>query len=392
MKYLIRLMIVSVLCADSLIGAAQKPAADNIDAYLPSLKNKKVGLTVNHTAMVGEEHLIDVLLKNGIELVRIYVPEHGLRGTAGAGETVDHSKDEKTGIPIISLYGNNKKPTAEQLKPVDCMIFDMQDVGVRFFTYLSTLHYVMEACAESSKELIVLDRPNPNGFYVDGPVLDTVGYRSFVGVHPIPVVHGMTLGEIAMMINGEGWLAGKLRCRLTVVRCTDYDHKSKYVLPLRPSPNLPDMQAVYLYPSLCFFEGTPMSVGRGTEFPFKVFGHPSFKGKSAYPFAFVPKSKDGKLEPLFEGETCYGQDLRTVDADSFTANGLNLDLLIASYRDYRDKNDYFKRTFTLLSGNKTLREQIVAGKSSKEIKSSWQKELDEFKKIRKKYLLYADFE
>ncbi|MDR2564279.1 MAG: DUF1343 domain-containing protein [Prevotellaceae bacterium] len=392
MKYLISLLIMSVLCADAFVGASQTPAADNIDAYLPLLKNKKVGLTVNHTARVGKEHLLDVLLKNGIEAVRIYAPEHGFRGTAGAGETVDHSKDEKTGIPIVSLYGNNKKPSPEQLKAIDCMVFDMQDVGTRFFTYLSTLHYVMEACAESSKELIVLDRPNPNGFYIDGPVLDTAGYRSFVGLHPIPVVHGLTLGEIALMINGEGWLAGKSKCRLTVIPCSDYTHKSKYALPLRPSPNLPDMQAVYLYPSLCFFEGTPMSVGRGTEFPFKVFGHPSFKGKSKYPFAFVPQSKDGKLEPLFEGKTCYGQDLRTIDVDDFVRDGLNLDLLIASYQDYKDKTDYFKRTFTLLSGNKTLKEQIIAGKSAREIKDSWKDELERFKKIRKKYLLYADFE
>ena len=392
MKYVIRFIIASVLCAVALTVTAQKPAAENIDAYIPSLKNKKVGLTVNHTAMVGDEHLLDVLLKNGVEVVRIYVPEHGFRGTAGAGETVNNSKDEQTGIPIISLYGNNKKPTAEQLTPIDCMIFDIQDVGVRFFTYLSTLHYVMEACAESSKELTVLDRPNPNGFYVDGPVLDTAGYRSFVGLHPIPVVHGMTFAELAMMINGEGWLAGNLRCPLNVVLCEDYDHMSRYALPLRPSPNLPDMQAIYLYPSICFFEGTPMSVGRGTEFPFKVFGHPSFKGKAEYSFAFVPQSKDGKIEPLFEGKTCYGQDLRTVDVDKFIANGLNLDLLIASYSDYHDKSDYFKRIFTLLSGNKTLREQIIAGKSSHEIKASWQKDLDEFKKIRKKYLLYLDFE
>ena len=377
----------------SLATFAQKPAAESPDSYLSLLKGKKVGLTVNHTATSGGEHLLDVLLRNGIEVTRIYAPEHGFRGTAGAGETVNHSTDEKTGIPVISLYGNNKKPTREQMKAINCMVFDMQDVGTRFYTYLSTLHYVMEACAETGVPLVVLDRPNPNGFYVDGLVLDTANYRSFVGMHPIPVVHGMTLGELAQMINGEGWLAGRCRCSLAVVPCTDYTHNSRYVLPVRPSPNLPDMQAIYLYPSLCLFEGTPLSVGRGTEFPFKVFGHPSLKNNPAYSFSFVPQSKDGTLKPLLDGQTCYGKDLRNIDIDKFISGGLNLDLLIEAYKNFEAKNDFFKqRMFLILSGDKSLCEQIVEGKTAVEIKKSWQPKLAHFKEIRKKYLLYPDFD
>jgi uncharacterized protein YbbC (DUF1343 family) len=368
------------------ISYAQKPAAENPSRYLALLEGKKTGLTANHTTLAGDnEHLLDVLLKNGINVVKIYAPEHGFRGTAGAGEIIDDSKDKKTGIPIVSLYGDNKKPSKKQLEGIDCMVFDMQDVGVRFYTYLSTMHYVMEACAENGIPLIVLDRPNPNGFYIDGPVLEA-SCKSFIGMHRIPVVHGMTLGELALMINSEKWLAGGIMCQLTVVPCIDYTHESKYRLPVAPSPNLPDMQAVYLYPSLCFFEGTPLSVGRGTDFPFKVAGHPSFKNNKNYPFSFTPKTSDGKIKPLLEGQVCYGKDFRNFDTENITE--LNIDRLIEIYNDYTPKNNFFKPIFRKLAGNDTLQKQIAAGQTADEIRRSWQTQLDEFKAKRKKYLLY----
>jgi uncharacterized protein YbbC (DUF1343 family) len=363
----------------------QKPAAEDLSKYIPLLEGKKVGLTVNHTALAGNEHLLDILLKNNINVVKIYAPEHGFRGTAGAGEIVGNSTDPKTGLPVISLYGNNKKPTKEQVNGIDCMVFDMQDVGTRFYTYLSTMHYVMEACAENGIPLTVLDRPNPNGFYIDGPVLDP-SCKSFVGMHRIPVVHGMTLGELALMINSEKWLDKGIECKLTVIPCTGYTHQSKYQLPVAPSPNLPDMQSIYLYPSLCFFEGTPLSVGRGTEFPFKVIGHPSFKENKKYPFSFVPKTKDGKIKPLFEGQVCYGMDFREFNTENITE--INLDRIIEVYNDYNDKNNFFKPIFSKLAGNNILQKQIAERKTASEIRQSWQKDLDEFKAKRKKYLLY----
>ncbi|MDR0560851.1 MAG: DUF1343 domain-containing protein [Prevotellaceae bacterium] len=367
---------------------AQKPAADNPDTYIYMLKNKKAGLTANHTSLSGKKHLLDVLLENSIDVVKIYAPEHGFRGNAGAGETVNSSKDKKTGIPIVSLYGANKKPSVEQLAGIDCMVFDMQDVGTRFYTYLSTMHLVMEACAENSIPLIVLDRPNPNGFYIDGPVLQPE-CKSFVGMHKIPVVHGMTLGELATMINSEKWLDGGKTCNLTVIPCEDYSHKSKYALPTPPSPNLPDMQSVYLYPTLCFFEGSPLSVGRGTDFPFKVVGHPDFKGKTGYGFSFVPKTKDGKIKPLLENQVCYGKDFRNVETDKISE--INLDLIIEIYNDYPFKDKFFKPVFSKLAGNTVLQKQIADKKSAGEIRKSWQKDLNDFKTMRKKYLLYPDF-
>jgi uncharacterized protein YbbC (DUF1343 family) len=368
------------------VSYSQKPAAEDLSRYITLLEGKKVGLTANHTTLAGNnEHLLDILLKNNINVVKIYAPEHGFRGTASEGEFIDDSKDAKTEIPVISLYGNNKKPAKQQISGIDCMVFDMQDVGTRFYTYLSTMHYVMEACAENEIPLIVLDRPNPNGFYIDGPVLEPE-YKSFVGMHRIPVVHGMTLGELALMINGEKWLAGGIECKLTVVPCIDYTHKSKYCLPVPPSPNLPDMQAVYLYPSLCLFEGTPLSVGRGTAFPFKVIGHPYFKDNSKYPFSFTPKSNGGKIKPLLDGQVCYGKDFREFDTENISE--INLDWLIEVYNDYNPKNNFFKPIFQKLVGNSTLQKQIAEGKTAKEIKQSWKKDLDEFKTLRKKYLLY----
>ena len=380
------ILLIFILLAARL--AAQKPAAENTADYIHLLKNVKTGLTANHTARVGDSHLLDILRDNGVDVVKIYSPEHGFRGNAGEGETVDHSKDEKTGISIISLYGNNKKPTAKQLEGIECMVFDMQDVGTRFYTYLSTMHYIMEACAENGIRLIVLDRPNPNGFYIDGPVLKP-DFRSFIGMHPIPAVHGMTLGELALMINAEGWLANGGVCNLTVIPCVDYTHRSRYRLPLPPSPNLPDMQAVYLYPTLCFFEGSPLSVGRGTEFPFKVLGHPDFKGKSGYGFSFIPRTGGGKIKPLFENQTCYGKDFRESDTGNITE--INLNLIIEIYKDWQRRSEFFKPIFAKLAGNGDLQRQIEAGADAATIRQSWQNDLEKFKIKRKKYLLYPDF-
>ncbi|MDR3245959.1 MAG: DUF1343 domain-containing protein [Prevotellaceae bacterium] len=370
------------------VSFAQKPAAEDLSQYIPLLKDKKVGLTANHTSLVGKEHLLDILLKNNVNVVKIYAPEHGFRGTAGAGEIVDHSKDEKTGLPVISLYGNNKKPAKEQVAGLDCMVFDMQDVGTRFYTYLSTMHYIMEVCAENDIHLFVLDRPNPNGFYIDGPVLEP-SCKSFVGMHQIPVVHGMTLGELALMINSEKWLANGAECKLTVVKCSEYTHCSKYHLPVGPSPNLPDMQSIYLYPTLCFFEGSPLSVGRGTDFPFKAIGHPYFKDNKKYPFSFVPKTSDGKIKPLLEGQVCYGIDFRQFDTDNISE--INLDWIIDVYNDYSPKKDFFKPIFPKLAGNNILQKQLAEGISAGEIRKSWKNNLDEFKRKRKQYLLYPDF-
>jgi uncharacterized protein YbbC (DUF1343 family) len=365
---------------------SQKPAAEDLSRYIALLEGKKVGLTANHTTL-GEnnEHLLDILLKNKVDIVKIYSPEHGFRGTASEGEIIGNSKDSKTGIPIISLYGDNKKPTKQQVNDIDCMVFDMQDVGTRFYTYLSTMHYVMEACAENNIPLVVLDRPNPNGFYIDGPVLEPAN-KSFIGMHKIPVVHGMTLGELALMINGEKWLAGGIECKLTVIPCVDYTHKSKYRVPVAPSPNLPDMQSIYLYPSLCLFEGTPLSVGRGTAFPFQVIGHPYFKGDNKYPFSFTPKLSVGKIKPLLEGKVCYGKDFRYFDTENITE--INLDWIIEAYNAYNPKNNFFKPIFRKLAGNNILQQQIAEGKTAKEIKQSWKKDLDAFKIKRQKYLLY----
>jgi uncharacterized protein YbbC (DUF1343 family) len=370
------------------VSYTQKPAAEDLSRYISYLEGKKIGLVANHTTLAGNnEHLLDILLKNNINVVKIYAPEHGFRGTAGAGEIVNNSKDQKTGIPVISLYGNNKKPAKEQVDGIDCMIFDMQDVGTRFYTYLSTMHYIMESCAENKIPLIVLDRPNPNGFYIDGPVLKPE-CKSFIGIHKIPVVHGMTLGELALMINSEKWLAGGIKCKLTVIPCVGYTHQSRYQLPVPPSPNLPDMQSVYLYPSLCFFEGTPLSVGRGTNFPFKVIGHPHFKDNKKYSFPFTPVTNDGKIKPLLEGQMCYGKDFRDFDTDNISE--INLEQIIEVYNDYNPKKDFFKPIFQKLAGNNILQKQIAEGKTAEEIRESWQKDLNEFKIKRKKYLLYPE--
>lgn len=366
--------------------------AERFDQYLDRLKEKNVGLVVNQTSIVGfpkiKTHLLDTLLKQNISVRKILTPEHGFRGSADAGEKVKSGIDEETGLPIISLYGNKKKPAREDIADLDVLVFDIQDVGARFYTYISTMHYVMEACAENKKPLIVLDRPNPNGLYVDGPVLDTA-FRSFVGMHPVPIVHGMTIGEYALMINGEKWLKSGARCDLTVIPCMNYDHTILYNLPVKPSPNLPNMTAVYLYPSLCLFEGTVVSVGRGTNKPFQILGNPEFQGG----FSFKPESMEGAKEPLYEGKTCHGIDLSGLPAKHFQQKkSLDLSYLIDFYKKYPDKQKFFNSFFEKLAGTDELRRQVEEGKTEEQIRYSWQPDLEKFISVRKKYLLYKDFE
>ena len=364
--------------------------AERTNAYLPLLQGKKIALCANHTSMVGQTHLLDMLLSKGIEVVKVFTPEHGFRGHSEAGAKVNNSIDEKTKTPIVSLYGNNKKPTPEQMKGIDIVVFDIQDVGARFYTYISTLHYIMEAAAENGVKVLVLDRPNPNGFWVDGPVLD-IAYRSFVGMHPVPIAHGMTVGEYAKMINGEGWLAGGKHCELAVVAVFGYAHLFRYQLPVNPSPNLSSMEAIYLYPSLCLFEGTPMSIGRGTDKPFRILGYPNFPEGNVI---FTPKNMPGiATNPPCVGKKCNGFDLSDMASIILKNNNfININLLIEVYKQFPQKDKFFTPFFDKLAGTKTLREQIIAGKTAEEIQQSWQEDLDAFKKIRKKYLLYPDFE
>jgi len=367
-----------------------KVGAERTALYFPLLKDKYIAVVANQTSKLGNTHLVDTLFNSGMKLIKIFCPEHGFRGKAGAGEFVNDNVDLKTGLPIFSLYGKNRKPRASDLKEIQVIIFDIQDVGARFYTYISTLHYVMEACAENNIELIVLDRPNPNGFYVDGPVLD-MRYKSFVGMHPVPLVHGLTIGEYAQMINGEKWLAGKVQCKLKVVPIENYNHKMLYKLPVKPSPNLSTMSAIYLYPSLCLFEGTIVSVGRGTEKPFQIFGHPDLLIGD---YKFKPRSIPGvSANPKLEGKLCTGFDL-TEFSDGYFPNYKKIYLfwLIETYKELKDKPDFFNNFFDKLAGNSTLRKQILNGLSEEEIRKSWQPDLIKFKKIRKKYLLYPDFE
>jgi uncharacterized protein YbbC (DUF1343 family) len=363
------------------------PAAENLETYLPKLQGKRIAAVVNHTSLVGKTHLVDTLLKAGIRAVKIFAPEHGFRGTADAGEHIKDGKDAATGIALTSLYGNKKKPEAEDLKGIDLVLFDIQDVGTRFYTYISTMSYVMEACAENGIPMMILDRPNPNGHYVDGPVLDKK-YSSFVGLHEVPVVYGMTVGEYARMVNGEGWLANGVNCQLEVIPCTDYDHHSFYELPVKPSPNLPNMRAIYLYPSLCFFEGTVVSVGRGTDKQFQVAGYPGYpKGD----YAFTPQPMEGARQPPHKGKLCRGLDLTGVEIHSLQQrNSLDLSYLLDFYHHAPDKESFFlKNNFIeLLAGGPELKSQIMEGKTEAEIRQSWQPGLEKFNLIRQKYLLY----
>jgi len=370
------------------IDSSQKISvgAEQTSEYFPLLEGKKVGLVGNQSSMVGGTHLLDTLLHSGIKVKRIFCPEHGFRGQAEAGARIGNSVDATSGVPIVSLYGKNKKPQPEQLKDLDIMVFDIQDVGARFYTYISTLHYVMEACAENNVPLLVLDRPNPNGFYVDGPVLDTI-YRSFVGMHPVPVVHGMTIGEYAQMINGEKWLKKGVQCQLSVIKVKNYTHDSLYSLPIAPSPNLQTDNAILLYPSLCCFEGTTVSVGRGTSTPFEVIGSPSYSDKQ---FSFVPQPIKGvSTNPLHKGKTCYGMDLQKDGKKILETKRLNLEYLITMYKK-SDKTTFFLKNnfFDKLMGNSELRKQIQKGLSEKQIRASWEPALTEYKTMRKKYLLY----
>ena len=376
------------------LGGAQEkeilPAAWQMDAYLPLLKEKKVALFINQTSVVGSQNLLDTLLKKGVNVIKVFVPEHGFRGAADAGVHINNEIDEATKIPIISLYGNNRKPKPEQLTDVDVVVYDLQDVGVRFFTYISSMEYLMEACAENNKELIVLDRPNPNGFYVDGPVLKPQ-YKSFIGMQSIPVVYGMTVGEYAKMLQGECWAKGTKNLKLTIILCSNYDHNKRYQLPVPPSPNLKNMTAVYLYPSICFFEGTVASLGRGTENPFQQFGHPAFKEKASY--FFTPTSKKGASKPMLEGQNCFGKLVANTpeEAQQLIGNHIQLKWLMEAYSWYPEKEKFFIPFIEQLAGNNELQQQIQSGETETVIRNSWQKDLKAFKKIRKKYLLYKDF-
>jgi len=355
------------------------------DVYFPLLYNKKVGVVAHHASMIGDVHLVDTLQKSGVNIIKIFCPEHGFRGTADAGEIISDDVDPVTGIPILSLYGKFKKPPKEELKHIDVMVFDLQDAGVRFFTYISTLTYIMEACAENDIPLIVLDRPNPNSFYVDGPVLEE-GFESFIGLHKTPIVYGMTIGEYALMVNGEGWFSSEQTCDLTVVPLKNYMRNYIVKLPVKPSPNLPNWKAVYLYPSLCLFEGTIMSIGRGTDEPFQVYGHPDFSIGS---FVFTPEPRPGATKPKLMGKTCYGQNLKEY-AENYAKMPmqLNLSWLIESYKLLHKDHNFFISYFEKLAGTNSLRKQIKAGYTEKEIRKSWEQDLVKFGKVREKYLLY----
>lgn len=380
--------------------------ADQYEKYLPLLNDKKVGILTNQTGIVFKKeklnfqsavsretaakkifktdtiHLIDFLIENKINLKKIYAPEHGFRGTADAGELIKDGKDTKTNLPIISLYGKNKKPSKEQLAEIDVVVFDLQDVGVRFYTYISSLHYLMEACAEQNIPIIILDRPNPIGGFVDGPKLN-MKHKSFVGMHPIPILHGMTIGEYAQMINGEGWLENNIKCKITIIPCKDYSKDKSYTLPEKPSPNLPNDQSIQLYASLCFFEGTNVSVGRGTEKQFQIYGSPFM---SKQPFTFTPKPNDGAKDPMHNGKKCYGEDLSSIKKEP----GLDLQWLIKAYQSSSEKQNFFNSFFTNLAGTTQLKSQIEKGWSSEKIKETWQSDIEEFKIMRKKYLIYND--
>jgi len=361
------------------IGAAR------IEAYLLLIKNKRVAIVANQTSVIFKNnnlntHLVDSLIALNVNITKVFAPEHGFRGKADAAEYVADGKDSKTGLPIISLYGKNKKPSQKQLDNVDIVVFDIQDVGVRFYTYISTLHYVMEACAEKGIPLIVLDRPNPNGHYVDGPMLE-LKHKSFVGMHPVPLVYGLTIGEYAQMINGQKWLENTVTCDLTVIELENYTHQSAYHLPVRPSPNLPNDKSINLYPSLGFFEGTPINAGRGTEFQFQRYGAPYFPKSD---FTYTPHPNFGSKHPKHQEEICNGVDLNKTPKLS----AINLEWLIDAYHKTPKDISFFGKTFTVHAGNTTLQKQIEKGMTAKEIRKSWKVDLNTFKEIRKKYLIY----
>lgn len=367
------------------------PGIEHFSAYASLVKGKKIGIVANQTSVVadgqgaGYMHTVDFLRDKEVNIIRIFCPEHGFRGDADAGEKIGDYMDKTTGLPVVSLYGKKKKPLPEDLNGLEVVIFDMQDVGVRFYTYLSTLHYVMEACAEHHIPLVLMDRPNPNGFYIDGPVLD-MKYKSFIGMHPVPIVYGMTIGEYAQMINGEGWLKDGIKCRLTVVPCRGWQREMAVELPRKPSPNLPDKISVLLYPSVCLFEGTVVSEGRGTYTPFQVFGHPDLKNMS---YTFIPCSIPGMSKtPKCEGQKCYGMNLSSQYEKVKQEGHLHLNWLLDAYRNYTGKKPFFIPFFEKLAGTEKLRQAIEAGKSEEEIRLGWQPQLEKFKQVREKYLIY----
>ncbi len=363
------------------------PGANQFSKYTPALKGKKVAIVANHTSMIGNSHLVDTLLKEGVQLVKIFAPEHGFRGDAANGEHVKNAIDPQSGLPILSLYGKNKKPSNKDLKGVDAVVFDMQDVGVRFYTYLSTMHYIMEACAENNIPLWILDRPNPNGHYIDGPILDPKFVQSMVGMHAIPLVHGMTLGELALMIKGEKWISKAQKLKLHVVDVAFYDHNTPYKLPIPPSPNLQSEASIILYPSLGLFEGTIMSMGRGTPWPFEILGAPWFQEGT---FEFTPKEIPGKaMNPPYRDQNCKGLNLKNFALDYLVDyQKIYLVWIIEMYKSYGSKPDFFNNFFDKLAGTPELRNQIIEGKTESEIRSSWEPSLTEFRKLRKRYLRY----
>ena len=361
--------------------------AEQTNDYLPILKNKRIAVFSNHTGLVGNKHLLDVLLENKINVVAIFSPEHGFRGNADAGEHVSSSVDQKTGVPILSLYdGQLGKPSEDSMRKFDLLIVDIQDVGLRFYTYYASMVRLMDACAEYNRKMLILDRPNPNGHYVDGPILD-MKYKSGVGWLPIPVVHGMTLGELALMVNGERWLPASRICDITVIKCKNYTHQTMYQLPIPPSPNLPNMKAVYLYPSICYFEATPVSLGRGTQLPFQVYGHPNMTG---YNYSFTPQSTSGAKNPPQLGRLCHGVNLSELSEEEIRKKGVDLSYLIDAYRNLNMDDYFFRPFFERLIGTDYVRKMIEQGKDADEIKVMWKEDVEKFKVQRRPYLLYEE--
>lgn len=380
-------LLVSVACGKSQSIAAQpqlRVGAERVEEYVDALRGVRVAVLANHTSMVGQQHLVDMLCEEGIDLKGIFAPEHGFRGGADAGEHVASGVDEKTGVPIWSLYdGNTHRPSDDVMRQFDVLVVDMQDVGLRFYTYYISMLRMMEASADYGIDVIVLDRPNPNGMYVAGPILD-MKYKSGVGALPIPVVHGLTMGEIALMAIGEGWVK---ECKLQIVKCEGYTHQTRYALPIAPSPNLPTQHAIYLYPSTCLFEGTVCSLGRGTDMPFEVYGHPDYRGSE---FSFTPRSRAGAKNPPLKDTKCWGVDLREVDDEQIIERGFNLEYVIDAYKKVGQGGKFFNRMFELLVGVDYVREMIISGKSAAEIESQWQAELEQYRELRRRYLLYAE--
>ncbi|MFA6744203.1 MAG: DUF1343 domain-containing protein [Bacteroides graminisolvens] len=387
-------VITSLLFCITLCTNAQKTnnsriavGAEQTSEYFPILKNKKIAVFSNHTGMIGNKHTVDILIENKLNVVAIFSPEHGFRGDADAGEHVSSSVDSKTGVPILSLYdGKAGKPSEESMRKFDVLLVDIQDVGLRFYTYYISMVKLMDACAEYNRKMIILDRPNPNGHYVDGPILD-MKYKSGVGWLPIPVVHGMTLGELALMVNGEKWLPASKECDVTVIKCKNYTHHSLYQLPVAPSPNLPNMKAIYLYPSTCYFEATPVSLGRGTSLPFQIYGHPNMRG---YDYSFTPKSVPGAKNPPQLDKLCYGKDLSGLSGKEIWEKGVDLSYVIDAYTNLNMGEHFFRPFFELLIGTDYVRKMIIQGKSADEIKAMWKDDVEKFKVQRKPYLLYAE--